>query len=218
LSTSAELRYRAAYSLGQIDSSRYGNGMYQIGLFVTDVNGAQSSASVTVEFLRNLKLGQFRLSFSDIRVDALGIGRRNWLFADTVAGANASANLYSLLQTCKANGIDGYAYLRRLLIALPKASTADDYEALLPTSPRADHITRAPARTWSIDRLQITSVTLSVEEHAVYTARWLQAVARRRMLAFRSNWTAAEIVEAARESVYFDAPALMNALERMLLP
>ncbi len=62
------------------------------------------------------------------------IGRRNWLFADTVAGANASANLYSLLQTCKANGIDGYAYLRKLLIALPKASTADDYEALLPWS------------------------------------------------------------------------------------
>jgi hypothetical protein len=28
------------------------------------------------------------------------VGRRNWLFADTVPGANASANLYSLLQTC----------------------------------------------------------------------------------------------------------------------
>jgi transposase len=60
------------------------------------------------------------------------IGRRNWLFADTVAGANASANLYSLLQTCKANGIDGYAYLRKLLGELPKASTVEDFEALLP--------------------------------------------------------------------------------------
>ena len=29
------------------------------------------------------------------------VGRKNWLFSDTVAGANASANLYSLLQTCK---------------------------------------------------------------------------------------------------------------------
>ena len=36
------------------------------------------------------------------------VGRRNWLFSDTVAGANASANLYSLLQTCIANGVDGY--------------------------------------------------------------------------------------------------------------
>lgn len=64
------------------------------------------------------------------------IGRRNWLFADTVAGATASANLYSLLQTCKANGIDGYQYLRRLLIELPKARTVDDYDALLPWSIR----------------------------------------------------------------------------------
>lgn len=60
------------------------------------------------------------------------IGRKNWLFSDTVAGANASANLYSLMQTCAVNGVDGYKYLRALLVALPKAQTADDYEALLP--------------------------------------------------------------------------------------
>jgi transposase len=60
------------------------------------------------------------------------VGRRNWLFADTVAGANASANLYSLLQTCAATGIDGYRYLSALLIEVPKARTVDDYEALLP--------------------------------------------------------------------------------------
>ena len=60
------------------------------------------------------------------------VGRRNWLFADTVAGANASANLYSLLQTCLANGIDGYQYLKALLVGVPKARTVDDYEALLP--------------------------------------------------------------------------------------
>ena len=60
------------------------------------------------------------------------VGRRNWLFADTVAGANASANLYSLLQTCRVNGIDGYRYLRALFIALPQAKTVDAYAALLP--------------------------------------------------------------------------------------
>jgi transposase len=60
------------------------------------------------------------------------VGRRNWLFADTVAGANASANLYSLLQTCLANGIDGYRYLNALLVELPKARTVEDFEALLP--------------------------------------------------------------------------------------
>jgi hypothetical protein len=62
----------------------------------------------------------------------MAVGRRNWLFADTVASANASANLYSLLQTCLANGIDGYRYLRALLVELPKAKTAEDLETLLP--------------------------------------------------------------------------------------
>jgi transposase len=60
------------------------------------------------------------------------VGRRNWLFADTVAGANASANLYSLLQTCQVNGVDAYRYLTALLTALPMARSVDDYEALLP--------------------------------------------------------------------------------------
>jgi hypothetical protein len=60
-------------ALGQIDSSRYANGLYQVALRVVDVNGAQSSASVTVEFLGKLKLGQFRLSFADIRLDAGGL-------------------------------------------------------------------------------------------------------------------------------------------------
>jgi transposase len=67
----------------------------------------------------------------DQRVDRLA-DRDAWLFSDTVAGANASANLYSLLQTCMANGIDGYPYLHELLVALPRAKTVDDYEALLP--------------------------------------------------------------------------------------
>ena len=60
------------------------------------------------------------------------VGRRNWLFSDTVAGAHASANLYSLLQTCVVNGIDGYQYLKALFVELPKAKTVEDFEALLP--------------------------------------------------------------------------------------
>jgi len=60
------------------------------------------------------------------------VGRRNWLFADTVGGASASANLYSLIETCKANGIEPYRYLCALFVALPKATCLEDYEALLP--------------------------------------------------------------------------------------
>jgi transposase len=49
-----------------------------------------------------------------------------------VGGGNASANLYSMLQICVANDIDGYQYLRELVVALSRAKTVDDYEALLP--------------------------------------------------------------------------------------
>lgn len=47
-------------------------------------------------------------------------------------GAHASANLYSLIETCKANGNDPYAYLVKLFRALPTAQSVDDFEALLP--------------------------------------------------------------------------------------
>ncbi|WP_455285995.1 IS66 family transposase [Cupriavidus necator] len=60
------------------------------------------------------------------------VGRRSWLFSDTVDGANASANLYSLVETCKANGIDPYRYLHWLFQGLPLAKTVDDYDSLLP--------------------------------------------------------------------------------------
>jgi transposase len=60
------------------------------------------------------------------------LGRRNWLFADTVNGAKASASLYTLVQTCRANEIEPYAYLRRLFAELPAAETVEHFEALLP--------------------------------------------------------------------------------------
>ena len=76
------------------------------------------------------------------------VGRKGWLFADTVAGAQASANLYSLVETCKANGIDPYHYLVSLFAKLPLASSADDYAALLPWSFQAKRSSVKPADTW----------------------------------------------------------------------
>jgi hypothetical protein len=60
------------------------------------------------------------------------IGRKNWLFSDTPAGAHASAVIYSLMQTAKANGIEPYTWLRRVMRELPAAKTVEDVEALLP--------------------------------------------------------------------------------------
>jgi transposase len=60
------------------------------------------------------------------------IGRKNWLFSDTPKGATASAQLYSLVETAKANGQEPYAYLRHILEHLPHAKAVEDYDALLP--------------------------------------------------------------------------------------
>ena len=60
------------------------------------------------------------------------VGRRNWLFADTSRGAKASATLYSLIETAKANGREPYAYLRHVLEHIGAADTLEKIEALLP--------------------------------------------------------------------------------------
>jgi transposase len=60
------------------------------------------------------------------------IGRKNWLFSGTPEGAEASALLYSLIETAKANNLEPNAYLRYIFAKLPFASALEDYEALLP--------------------------------------------------------------------------------------
>jgi transposase len=47
-------------------------------------------------------------------------------------GAEASANLYSPIDTAKANEIEPYAYLRQVFAKLPRATILEDIEALLP--------------------------------------------------------------------------------------
>ncbi|MDE2430153.1 MAG: IS66 family insertion sequence element accessory protein TnpB [Burkholderiales bacterium] len=46
-------------------------------------------------------------------------GRKNWLFSDTVAGAQSSAVIYSLMLTCRACGVEPYAHLCHVLTELP---------------------------------------------------------------------------------------------------
>ena len=60
------------------------------------------------------------------------VGRKNWLFSNSQAGAKASANLYSLIQTAKANGLNPYEYLKQIFKELPNANSVEDIEQLLP--------------------------------------------------------------------------------------
>jgi transposase len=60
------------------------------------------------------------------------VGRKGWLFSDTVKGAIASANLYSLIETAKANDVEPFAYLSWLFERLPHLKSVEDFEAVLP--------------------------------------------------------------------------------------
>jgi transposase len=60
------------------------------------------------------------------------VGRKNWLFSGSPLGAHASAGIYSLIETAKANGHEPFAYLAYLFDQLPLCKTFDEREALLP--------------------------------------------------------------------------------------
>ena len=65
------------------------------------------------------------------------IGKKNWVMIETVNGAKASAVLYSLVETAKANKLNPYEYFKHLLEVLPEheADQTDDYlEELFPWS------------------------------------------------------------------------------------
>ena len=71
------------------------------------------------------------------------LGRRNWLFSGSPAGADASCAIYSLIQTAVLNKLDPYTYLHYLFDTIPRMKSEADYAALLPENLTADLITTA---------------------------------------------------------------------------
>ena len=68
------------------------------------------------------------------------IGRKNWLFSQTAKGASASADMYSLVETAKANGLDVFEYLSwmfRQITAAYHSFTDEFLESLMPWSEKA---------------------------------------------------------------------------------
>jgi hypothetical protein len=74
------------------------------------------------------------------------VGRRNWLFSDTQAGAHASAGIYSVVTTARANGLKTYEYLEWVLSEMPRAEAAGELDParFLPWSPDVPERCRAP--------------------------------------------------------------------------
>lgn len=66
------------------------------------------------------------------KIRPFALGRRNWLFMGNMRGANSAATIFSLIESAKANGLEGYYYLRHILTKLPFCQTKDDLRGLLP--------------------------------------------------------------------------------------
>lgn len=62
------------------------------------------------------------------------IGRKNWLFCDTPEGAEASAIVYSVIETAKACGLNPEKYIMHLLTAMPGMKPDDTVDNLMPWS------------------------------------------------------------------------------------
>jgi hypothetical protein len=77
------------------------------------------------------------------------IGRKNWLFANTVSGAKASATIYSIVETAKENGLIPFEYIKYLLETLPNIDTQDEkaLDQLLPWAPSIPQECKTPLKS-----------------------------------------------------------------------
>ena len=78
-----------------------------------------------------LEHGEIEISNNQVEnvIRPFVVGRKGWLFADTPQGAEASAIIYSLMETAKANSLRLDDYLLHLLSILPeRAERNKDFE------------------------------------------------------------------------------------------
>ena len=109
-------------------------------------SGSKLEEAVTYAKNQREKLSQFLIhpevpisnNLAERSVKPFVVGRKNWLFSDTVKGAKASAVVYSLVETATANGVEPYHYLLCLLKELTwlgKYPANDALDQLLPWHP-----------------------------------------------------------------------------------
>jgi len=82
-------------------------------------------------FLRDGRL-EVDNNLTEQQIKAFVMGRKNWLFSDTVAGADSLAIHYGLMLTAKQHNLDPFKYYCAIIKRLPYCSSISDYEALLP--------------------------------------------------------------------------------------
>jgi len=96
--------------------------------------------------IRYLEDGRLELSNNraERSIKPFVMGRKNWLFANTPAGAQSSAVIYSLMETAKENGLDPYSYLTWVFRQAPVLSGTDPHWAEKLTPEHAPQECRTP--------------------------------------------------------------------------
>ena len=84
--------------------------------------------------VRYCEHGQLRISnvLAENAIRPFAVGRRAWLFSDTPDGAKASAAMFSLIESAKANDIEPYAYMQHVIGNIAAADTDEALDALMP--------------------------------------------------------------------------------------
>ena len=77
----------------------------------------------------------------------VAVGRRNWLFAGSRTGGERAAAIYTVIQTCKANGVDPQAYIADVIARVAGDWPASRWDELMPWNwmPPADQPTAQAA-------------------------------------------------------------------------
>jgi transposase len=85
---------------------------------------------------RHLDYGQTRLDTNLVEnaIRPTKLGAKNWLFIGHPDAGERSAIIYSIIGSCRRQGIDPLAYLRDVLTRLPAMTNQDDLTPLLPSS------------------------------------------------------------------------------------
>ena len=89
-----------------------------------------------------LEHGEIEISNNQVEnaIRPFVVGRKGWLFSDSVNGARASAVTYSLIETAKANGINAGEWLEHVLSVLPERFAYDPNDCIDDLLPWTDEM------------------------------------------------------------------------------
>jgi len=86
------------------------------------------------KLIRYIEDGRLEMDngLSERKIKPFVIGRKNWMFYNSVAGVKAAEVIYSVIESAKESGVEPYSYLRCILTHIPNISTEQELDALLP--------------------------------------------------------------------------------------